>query len=266
MKKKIFFFDIDGTIYSHENGVNVITERVKQAIHKTKEQGHLCFIASGRILPFVSEEIKSMNFNGYVLCNGAHLIYNDKNLKIQYLDYYKLKKVISLLDEHNIEYIFQTENYGYVNKDHQCMIDFFKQVGVNQDTVIFDFDKDEVMKRTLKIEVWVKDEKEMKHAVEAFDGLYYEIHPDQHSIEVCAKEVTKATGILDVLDLLNMEVEDSYCFGDGPNDIGMFEVVGHPIAMGNAIDKLKEIAEEVCLSVLEDGVAIKLEEILKAEA
>ncbi len=46
-----------------------------------------------------------------------------------------------------------------------------------------------------------------------------------------------------------------YAFGDGVNDSEMFRMVGHGIAMGNAVEQLKQIAEENTLSVHEDGVA-----------
>ena len=58
-----------------------------------------------------------------------------------------------------------------------------------------------------------------------------------------------------------MSVQDSICFGDGPNDVEMFETVGYSIAMGNAIDVIKDRADEICLSVLQDGVACKLKEL-----
>ena len=89
----------------------------------------------------------------------------------------------------------------------------------------------------------------------------YELHPDHHSLEIYSKEVSKATGILDVLHELNIDVNDSYCFGDGPNDIEMFETVGHPIAMANAIDEIKQRAEIICPSVQENGVAVQLKKM-----
>lgn len=46
-----------------------------------------------------------------------------------------------------------------------------------------------------------------------------------------------------------------YAFGDGVNDSEMFRMVGHGIAMGKAVEQLKQIAEENTLSVHEDGVA-----------
>ena len=56
-------------------------------------------------------------------------------------------------------------------------------------------------------------------------------------------------------------MNDSYCFGDGPNDIEMFETAGHPIAMANAIDEIKQRAEIICPSVQENGVAVQLKKM-----
>jgi hydroxymethylpyrimidine pyrophosphatase-like HAD family hydrolase len=52
------------------------------------------------------------------------------------------------------------------------------------------------------------------------------------------------------------------CFGDDYNDLELFRAAGHSVAMGNAVDDLKEIASEVTLTNDEDGVAVVLERIL----
>ena len=61
------------------------------------------------------------------------------------------------------------------------------------------------------------------------------------------------------LEHLNIDKEHSYAFGDGLNDLEMIRYVGHGIAMKNAVDELKEIADEVIGHVDEQG----LEEYLK---
>ena len=53
---------------------------------------------------------------------------------------------------------------------------------------------------------------------------------------------------------LNISTDDCYAFGDSNNDISMFKAAGHGIAMGNACDELKEIAEYVTDSVNDDGI------------
>ena len=71
---------------------------------------------------------------------------------------------------------------------------------------------------------------------------------------------TKAHGILKVLDILNIPIEDSYAFGDGINDIEMLSTVGCGIAMGNASDEVKKYAHKVTESVHDDGVAVGIKE------
>ena len=71
MDKKIIFFDIDGTLYLPELGG--ITPAVREAIAKTQQKGHLCFIASGRPYGYIADNVKNIGFDGYVLANGANI-------------------------------------------------------------------------------------------------------------------------------------------------------------------------------------------------
>lgn len=259
MNKKIIFFDVDGTLFSADIGY--VTEAVKDAVKKTREEGHLCFIASGRPYAFISDNIKEIGFDGYVLANGANIKYQDKDLETRFLKYEDVKELVEKLNMKNIEYVLSSTDYSYIDKKQENLLNLFKSVTVDMEKLISDFDEDEIMHKTTKIEVWAKDAEELEYAKSLYGKFMYEIHPDNHSMEVYAKNVSKATGILDVLNLLHIDVQDSYCFGDGPNDVEMFETVGHPIAMGNALEIIKERAEDVCLSVLEDGVAHKLNEL-----
>ncbi len=259
VKRKIIFFDIDGTLYT--STIGKITDNVKQAIQQTKEKGHLCFVASGRPYGYIAENIKELNFDGYVLANGANIKYKGKDLENRYLDYQKLKKMVNQLKEQTIEYVLQTSTYCYMSKENKCLLDFYKNCNIDFYNFCHEYNEEEILHKTVKVEVWVKDEKELEYAKNCYEDFAYELHPDNHSMEVYAKDVSKATGILDVLELLDMKTEDSYCFGDGPNDVEMFETVGHAIAMGNAIDIIKEKADEICLSVEEDGVYYKLKEL-----
>lgn len=52
----------------------------------------------------------------------------------------------------------------------------------------------------------------------------------------------------------HIDRSEAVAFGDGNNDLEMLKVVGHGIAMGNGSDELKEIAEEVCGHVADEGI------------
>ena len=57
-----------------------------------------------------------------------------------------------------------------------------------------------------------------------------------------------------ILDYYGLQKEEAIAFGDGSNDIDMLMTVGTGIAMGNALDIVKDVADDVCKSVEEDGV------------
>lgn len=259
MEKKIIFFDIDGTLYTSTLGG--VTQEVRDAIAKTRALGHLCFIASGRPYGYIADNIKEIGFDGYVLANGANIKYCNQDLKTRYMNYEDVKELCYQLKKQNIEYVLQTSTYCYMSQNNQCLLDFYSKCNIDFENFCFHYDEDEIMKRTIKLEIWVKNESELEFARSCYGKFAYELHPDNHSMEVYAKDVSKATGILDVLKELNISIENSYCFGDGPNDVEMFETVAHPIAMGNAIEIIKEKAEDICLSIEEDGVAYKLKNL-----
>ena len=124
-----------------------------------------------------------------------------------------------------------------------------------------DYEEDDIFHKILKIELWADSEDELEYVMKHCGTLAHELHADGKSMEFNSFQHSKATGIHDVLKMLHIPVENSYCFGDGPNDVEMFETVGHPFAMGNALDIIKEKAEAVCPDVLDDGVAVKLQEL-----
>ena len=64
----------------------------------------------------------------------------------------------------------------------------------------------------------------------------------------------KGNGIHKVLEYYHFSPNEAIAFGDGTNDIEMLEAVGTGVAMGNATDNVKAIADDICLSVAEDGV------------
>lgn len=74
------------------------------------------------------------------------------------------------------------------------------------------------------------------------------------------KSATKETAILEVCKACNISTEDIIAFGDDYVDIGMLKLCGKGVAMGNAIDEVKTVADVVIGTNDEDGIAEYLEE------
>ena len=78
-------------------------------------------------------------------------------------------------------------------------------------------------------------------------------HPE--FLEVTAAGVDKGHGLRSLLDRLELSPEQAAAVGDGPNDLGLFAAVGFPIAMGQAVERVRAAAGWVTSSNTEDGVA-----------
>ena len=80
-------------------------------------------------------------------------------------------------------------------------------------------------------------------------------HGPHPSVDVTVLGYGKGDACLDVAAELGIDGSETYAFGDGVNDISMVEAVAHGIAMGNAVDALKDVADYVTDAIDEDGVA-----------
>ncbi|WP_163568556.1 HAD family hydrolase [Fodinicola feengrottensis] len=78
-------------------------------------------------------------------------------------------------------------------------------------------------------------------------------------IDVSGPNVNKATGAAMLAADLGVDVADVLAIGDGSNDMPMLRWAGRSVAMGQAPDKVKAVADVVTATVDEDGVAVELE-------
>ena len=81
-------------------------------------------------------------------------------------------------------------------------------------------------------------------------------------LEILDKRVNKGTGVKSLADALGIKPEEIMALGDQENDIAMIEYAGMGVAMENAIPSVKEVANFVTKSNLEDGVAYAIEKFV----
>ena len=77
MERKLFAFDIDGTLLNSEKKA---LDSTREALAKLREQGHLVTLATGRSRYMAQEVIWDLDFTNYVLCNGAAALWIMSNI------------------------------------------------------------------------------------------------------------------------------------------------------------------------------------------
>ena len=238
MVKKVLFFDIDGTLLNSELK---IPEGVKKELKRLKDAGHYLFVASGRPLAFISNQIIEAGFDGFVLCNGAHVELNHKIIFENRIPYEKVVGLMKMLESVDCEYNYETATDCYIDPAYHNFIEFFKICDIRHEKLITNFDKEEVMHRSLKIEISAKKDHD-KIIDYIADKFYFDHHGTANSFEICALDTSKATGVEKVLEHLNIDKDHSYAFGDGLNDLEMIKYQKERHV--NALDKYIELFGE----------------------
>ncbi|QPC45863.1 Cof-type HAD-IIB family hydrolase [Mangrovibacillus cuniculi] len=251
MSYKIVFFDVDGTLTSHIDGS--ISEGTKRAIRKLINRGIKVVAATGR--PFsMCRELEDLGIRTFITANGAYVKDNDTVLHKIRFDNDVLKEVMKYAGEKGHGLSFYTEKLhtnGVKNdqikkalEETLSLSEFPKEVlGEEEEVYLMNLFADEDM---------IKEYQDM------FPQLIFKRwHP--YILNVLKEDVSKSLAIKEVLDYFHLDSSEAIAFGDGGNDIDMLEYVGLGIAMGNASDTLKKIADFVTKGSHEGGIYYALE-------
>jgi len=97
---------------------------------------------------------------------------------------------------------------------------------------------------------------------ERFDGRLYISKSLPYFLEFASPQVTKGSGLGFLAEHLGFTRETTVGFGDGENDVPLLEWAGYGVAVGNADERVRAIADFVCPPVTEEGVAQVIEAYL----
>jgi 5-amino-6-(5-phospho-D-ribitylamino)uracil phosphatase len=87
-----------------------------------------------------------------------------------------------------------------------------------------------------------------------------------HVVEIVKSGLNKAVGLKKASDYFQIPADRIIAFGDEDNDLEMLEYAGRGIAMGNAVDEVKNIANDMTLTNEEDGIGVYLNDLLNLKA
>lgn len=243
MRKKYLFFDIDGTLTTVNPG-GIIPTSTLNTIEKLKNNGHFVAIATGRAQHFSLEFANQAGINNIVSDGGHGLTLDGKLINIEPLNRDVALDVIDEMLLNNIKTYVAINNSNYLytnvcdsNLKHYCTI-------IAEPN--FDFHKQENIFKIF-LEMTIEEEKKFK----ILDSVSYVRY---HSDSIIIEPDDKFKGIKNMMNYLNAPLEDIVVFGDGKNDYSMFQKAPFSIAMGNAIDELKEIASFVTKCSNDNGI------------
>lgn len=250
--KGIVFFDVDGTLIDCSKGLYKPSDKTKEAIKKLKENGYLTMLATGRPMSFVDEGLKELELDGYIASNGTYIELNNEVIINNDIELQKLKEIMDYCVEHDINFILEGQKASYVlNKDVvKHIVEVFS---LPEESFSADWTEEELSANKLVV---IDNEKEdFKDIFERFkDEFVFMQHPGQISYDMYRVGCTKAHGIERLINELGLADKDTYAFGDGENDIEMFQRVKYGIAMGDAHETLLPHAYKQTENVPNEGI------------
>ena len=263
--KKIVFFDLDRTLLNSD--LEVLEEN-QEAIKKALENNIEIVICSGRQQSQVRYYQEKAGAGRYIIAANGAEIYD--TLEEEQLFNCSLEK----------EFCRELYNYA-VDKDLFFRIDTRYARYFNQeqnrllDEILFDEEPNKFFNdnNVLQFSIGSVDSKKIDELIgylRRFPNVKVEcrytsrITEDKLDIiNILNKNASKGNAISGLCKYLKIDSKDAFAFGDDYNDLSMLEAVGHPIAMENACDELKSIAEEVISDNNKPGIAEVLNRIIE---
>ena len=108
---------------------------------------------------------------------------------------------------------------------------------------------------------YVGEAKGARKIEQEFPELKCPLCEDIKGADIVEKRNSKAKGLQFLCNYWETDIKNTYAFGDSMNDSGMIRCAGTGIAMGNACQELKGMADQVCGSVEEDGLYYEFEKL-----
>ena len=271
MNKKLIFLDIDGTLVS---AFSSPTQAVGEAIRNTRANGHLVFLSTGRNLAIIGQDILSVGFDGLVASAGAYVAVGDTILLDQILSEELVHECLGVFHDLGMFCRIETSEGIYTDPQMEELLRTASPEPQNSELIRMQKEieagiqmrqyKDYPGQGAYKLCFTSRSLEPVQEAEKALgDRFEFVVHPYGGSTtcfngEIIPKGVDKGRGIELICQHLGVQIEDTIAFGDSMNDAAMLKRAGVAIAMGNASDEVKALADIVCEDVDHDGVALEL--------
>lgn len=259
MTYQLIALDIDGTLYNQDG---IISPKTKDALKLAAAQGVKIVLASGRPTEGLRRIALSLEIDLqhiYLIgSNGAKVMwaYDESVVLHQTMPIEQAKEVIRHIQKFPVS-IMMTHGPTLVSEDkegymvhHEAFENDLSIVEVKNLAENLDFEPQKIL-----MSAEPKVLQALKYQIaEPFLDQFDFVFSASFYFEVIQKNINKGSSLKSLAQHLGIGQESIIAFGDNHNDVEMIQFAGCGIAMGNAVDDLKEAANEVCANHNEDGI------------
>lgn len=273
-KIKAIIMDVDGTL---TNGKKQITEKTKEVLLKAQSKGIKLILASGRpttgLIGFAKElEMDKNNgllvsFNGskVVDCETFEELFNEPmsieegKAVLEHMKKFEVRPMVDKGEYMLVNNVFDNKIYAR-NGQEINIIEYesrggnYKLCEIDDLAEYIDYPLNKIL--TAGQPDYLKEH--YREMMEPFKDKLSCMFTADFYFEFTAKGIDKAKALETVLKPMGINEDEIISFGDGQNDLSIIKYAGIGVAMENAVDELKEQADEITLSNEDDGIAYSL--------
>ncbi|UWD34457.1 Cof-type HAD-IIB family hydrolase [Mesomycoplasma molare] len=270
--KKLFAFDLDGTLLTSEGKIHPETIN---ALKLAKKHGHYLAIATGRAIASTTIFLKQFPDFDFLISNNGTAIYDVKNketfikdhLPSDLLDLFlnaakESKSFFTLSTEKNV-YPFKEKNQDFTWLSQQEKMDYDEQLFKSEEEL-----KEAIFIRKEKItQLALRNSQEtIKKLAEKYTKILNQsascIVTNRVYLDINPKNTDKFFGLELILKKLNLTTNNLITFGDSGNDILMIKNAAKGFAMENGTDSAKEVAFKIIGNHNSDSISKTIKELI----
>lgn len=275
MTYKMVCIDMDGTLLGKGKR---ISKESKEVIKKVYDKGVEVVVTTGRIYNNAAYYSHLLGVESPVIAANGAIVRDKHSNKVIYENPIKMEeciKLVELLYKMNVYFhfytldgiycgneliklgtkLYMTKQVGYENLKIKYYVirnleewkEFFKRTnGHITKCIAFSLDPNKIVA--------------LKKELNNFKDIVY-FGAGSRSVEINNKGVSKGKAVKALADYYGFKREEIVCIGDNENDISMIEYAGFGVAMGNAIEPVKKLADYITDSNKDNGVAKAIKKI-----
>ncbi|MFI5756130.1 HAD family hydrolase [Streptomyces sp. NPDC051569] len=261
---KLVATDLDGTLL-REDGT--VSGRTREALAAVAAAGAAHIIVTGRAVPWTRHILDDLGYEGLAVCGQGAQVYHageHRLLTSITLDRQLAGLAVSKIEAEIGPLALAASRDGLdgdvlIGPGYRVHEGPLPAVAVDDPAELWSAPLNKVYMQHPELD----DDALARVARAIAGGLVDVVMAGAGVVEMLPLGLSKATGLSLAARRLGVKASDTIAFGDMPNDIPMFGWAHHGVAMANAHEELKAVADEVTASNEDDGIAVVLEKLLR---
>ena len=266
---KLLVLDIDGTLV---NRYGNISAEDREALAKARDLGVQVSLSTGRVIKACLIILKQLSLDSYHIFFDGALVSSPsqgKEVYAQPISKVVVRQMVEFAQSHNIDLELYSATHYFAERETWSTKAHLQFFGVQATIVDFTnlWEGERIIKGGLVTTTPQEAAKARRFCRQFGDSLHFSwartpAYPGVDFINILAPEVSKGKALEALAPHLGLSLTEVMAVGDGTNDISLLASAGLAIAMGNAPDEVKAVADHVTLDVDHSGLAAAINQFL----